>query len=49
MKPAVLIKYTLASGRSFALYYSIEEFTKLRRECAESIKTIYGIELRTLF
>jgi hypothetical protein len=49
MKPVILLSYKLQNGEEFNVYYSIEQFNELRYSVAESMKKIYGIELRTMF
>ncbi len=49
MKPIILIVYKMEDLSEVKVYYSIEQLSQLRHEVAESMKQVYGIELRTLF
>jgi hypothetical protein len=48
MRPVVLLVFVLKDGSRRALYYSVEQFALLRAKVANSMRQIYGVELRTL-
>lgn len=48
MKPVVLLVFTLKNGRKVSLYLSVEQLGALRERAADSMRHIYGVELRVL-
>ena len=48
MKPAVCLVFTMKKGR-LEVYLNVEQFSKLRYKVANAIKSVYSIEMKTLF
>ena len=49
MKPLVLLIFILSNGQKEGIYFNLEQFALLRQKTANSMRQIYGVELRALW
>ena len=48
MKPVIALILVMKNGK-LVLYFNMDQFAKLRYRVAEALKTVYSIEMKTLF
>lgn len=48
MKPVVLLIFSKRNGSKSAVYYDLEQFGQLRQKVSNSMRQIYGVEMRAL-